>query len=158
MICLKNIWYLWHLFKNTELNFELVFTRILRNHIFYLLMSWMRFFSSLVSVKWLLSAFVWTCLLAFFAGISADTLHCDLIDQQCNCFQPHTLRCHLNTSSHLREVLQSFRANTNISKDVKLLDLTVDSLYSLPEDIFKNISIAGLLVSFLTNLLLDKEC
>lgn len=86
-------------------------------------------------------------LLTFFIGTLGDTLQCDLIDSQCNCFQPHTLRCHLNTSSHLKEVLQNFRTFTNISNDVKLLDLTVDSLDTLPANIFENISLAGLLVS-----------
>ena len=86
-------------------------------------------------------------LVAIQGGVVDRKNTCDVIsDDSCNCFQPHTLRCHLNSSSHLEDVLRVLNNNSEVSKDIRLLDLTVDRLRKFPADLFGNLSLSGLLV------------
>ena len=99
--------------------------------------------------SWVLSiTIVLVTLVAIQGGVVDRKNTCDVInDDSCNCFQPHTLRCHLNSSSHLEDVLRVLNNNSEVSKDIRLLDLTVDRLRKFPADLFGNLSLSGLLVS-----------
>ena len=56
-------------------------------------------------------------------------------------------RCQLNSSSHLVSVLQSLQTNSNISAEIRLVDVTVDDLRNIPAGIFGNLSLLGLSVT-----------